>query len=228
VTQEWIELEKLKAKVLSQIRPESFVDDSAKWQQRKSGETRIRILEAAIDGLVEKGYSGLSIGEVALRAGVSRGAMHHHFPSRLELAGALIEYAFYQRMHHYLSDYFKAVAKNADLVAIATDLHWKSVQTREYAAYLELAIAARTDAELNAYFLPAARRFDKVWTDEMIRAFPDWALHWDAFQEASDFVMAAQMGLLLHAPVFRAGKRTNDVRNLIAAVVKQIYAGALP
>jgi AcrR family transcriptional regulator len=220
-------LERLKAKVLAQIRPDSFVDESAKWQQRKSGETRIRILEAAIECLVEKGFSGLSINEVSQRAGISRGAMHHHFPSRLELAGELIEYTFYQRMHHYLGDYFKAVAKKSDFVAIATDLHWKSVQTREYAAYLELAIAARTNDELNAYFLPAARRFDKVWTDEMIRAFPQWETHWDVFQEANDFVMAAQMGLLLHRPVFRSGKRTNDVHNLIAAVVKQIYAGVL-
>jgi AcrR family transcriptional regulator len=221
-------LDHLKAKVLAQIRPGSFVDDSATWQQRKSGEMRIRILEAAIDCLVENGYSGLSISDVAARAGISRGAKHHHFPSRLELAGALVEYTFYQRMHHYLGDYFSAQKKSSDFVQTASDLHWKSVQTREYAAYLELAIAARTDDELNAYFLPAARRFDKVWTNEMIRSFPQWEKHWEAFQLASDFTMAAQMGLLLHRPVFRVGKRTHDVRTLIAAVVKQIYAGDLP
>ncbi len=220
-------MQHLKDKVLAQIRPGSLVDDSASWQRRKSGETRIRILEAAIDCLVEKGYSRLSANEVTVRAGISRGAMHHHFPSRLDLVGELIEYLFHQRMHHYLSGYLKAVQKSSDFVATATELHWKSVQTREYGAIVEIAVAARTDAELDAHYLPAARRFDKVWTDEMIRAFPQWEKHWDALQRASDFTMAAQMGLLIHRPVFRAGKRTNDVRELIGEVVHQIYAGAL-
>jgi AcrR family transcriptional regulator len=221
-------LNRLKANILAQIRPESFVDDSANWQQRKSGETRIRILEAAIDCLVEKGYSGLSISDVTQRAGISRGAKHHHFPSRLELAGALIEYTFYQRMHHYLGDYFKALkTAGDDFVDVAARLHWRSVQTREYAAYLELMIAARTDDELNSHFLPAARRFDKVWTDEMIRAFPQWEKHWDALQLASDFTMAAQMGMLIHRPIFKAGKRTNELRDLIGDTVKRIYEGVL-
>jgi AcrR family transcriptional regulator len=219
-------LEHLRAKVLSQIRPETFVDESANWQQRKSGETRIRILESAIDCLTEKGYAGLSINEAVKRSGVSRGAMHHHFPTRLDLVGALIEYTFYQRMHHFLGDYFAAVQTHEDFVATASELHWKSVQTREYAAYIELAIAARTDEALNAFFLPAARRFDKVWLTEMIRAFPQWEKQWDALQRASDLTMAAHMGLLLHRPVFRAGKRTSEVRLLIADMVKQIYQGA--
>jgi AcrR family transcriptional regulator len=221
-------LERLKAKVLAQIRPESFVADSASWQQRKSGEMRIRILEAAIDCLVEKGYVGLTTNEVTARAGISRGAMHHHFASRMALVAALIEYTFYQRMHHYLGDYFKALKKGEDdFVDAAARLHWRSVQTREYAAYLELMIAARTNDELNSHFLPSARRFDRVWTDEMIRAFPQWEKHWDALQLASDFTMAAQMGMLLHRPIFKPGKRTNDVRDLIGNTVKQIYAGAL-
>jgi AcrR family transcriptional regulator len=220
-------LNRIKDKVLAQIRPESFVDESASWQQRKSGEMRIRILEAAIDALVEKGYAKLSNNDITERAGISRGAMHHHFASRRDLVGALIEYTFYQRMHHYLDDYFKALGKSQDFVSTATELHWQSVQTREYAAYLELAIAARTDDELNALYLAAARRFDKVWTGEMIRAFPQWENHWDAFQKVSDFTMSAHMGLLLHRPIFKAGKRTNDVRALIIDVVRQIHAGAM-
>jgi AcrR family transcriptional regulator len=219
-------LEQVKAKVLAQIRPESFVPDSANWQQRKSGETRIRIIEATIDCLVEKGYAGLSINDVTARAKISRGAMHHHFPTRMGLVAGVIEYTFYQRMHHFLSDYFKAMKRDVNFVETASQLHWRSVQTREYAAYLELMIAARTDDDLNKHFLPNARRFDQAWTDEMIRAFPQWEKHWDALQQVSDFTMAAQMGLLLHRQIFRAGKRSNEVRDLIAMVARDIYARA--
>jgi AcrR family transcriptional regulator len=218
-------LDRLKAKVLAQLRPESFVAPTANWQQRKSGEMRIRILDATVDCLVDKGYAGLSTSEVTKRAGISRGAMHHHFASRMALVAAVIEYAVYLRMERFLSDYFKALAARGEgsVVEVASESHWKSVQTREYAAYLELAVAARTDTELNSYFEPAARKLDKVWTKEMIKSFPQWEEHWDALQIANDFAMAAHMGLLLHTPIFGRGKRIAAVRDLVAAVIRQLH-----
>ncbi|MEY2926180.1 MAG: hypothetical protein RL367_657 [Pseudomonadota bacterium] len=220
-------MDRLKAKLLAQIRPDSFVGDTANWQQRKSGEMRTRILEATIDCLVEKGYAGLSTSQVIQRAGISRGAMHHHFANRMALVASVIEYTVYQRMENFLSDYFKAVAAKADtsVTIVAARIHWKSVQTREYAAYLELAVAARNDAELNNHFQPAARKLDKIWAQEMIKSFPQWQEHWDALQVANDFAMAAHMGLLLHAPVFGRGKRLAAVRDLIENVIVQLHTG---
>lgn len=218
-------MEDLKEKLLAHVRPDSFVSDTAKWQQRKSGEMRVRILEATIDSLVEKGYAGLSTNDVTKRAGISRGAMHHHFPSRMDLAAAVIEYTVYQRLEKFLNDYFRAIAKRGDasVTSVATAIHWKTVQTREYAAYIELAIAARTDDELNRYFEPAARKLDRVWAQEMTRSFPQWEEHWDTLQVASDFAMAAHMGLLLHMPVFGRGKRLAAVRDLIEKVILQLH-----
>jgi AcrR family transcriptional regulator len=215
----------LKKKLLAHVRPDSFVSDTAKWQQRKSGETRVRILEATIDCLVEKGYSGLSTSDVTARAKVSRGAMHHHFAGRMALVAAVIEYTVYQRLEKFLSDYFRAIAKRGDasVTSVASAIHWKSVQTREYAAYIELAIAARTDSELNAYFQPAARKLDHVWGQEMVKSFPQWEEHWDMLQVANDFAMAAHMGLLLHAPIFGRGKRLVAVRDLIEKVIRQLH-----
>lgn len=218
-------MERFKKKVLAEMRPDSAGEPPAKWQQQKSAETRVRILEATIDCLVEKGYAGLSTNEVTLRAGVSRGAMHHHFPNRMALVAAVIEHTLYARMAHYLEDYFSAMREQPErpMHDIATEKYWDSVQTREYAAYLELAIAARTDADLDAHFQPAAQRFDKVWTQEMIKSFPQWKEHWDTLQIASDFVMAASMGLLLHKPVFGEGDRLNTIRKLIAGVVAGLH-----
>jgi AcrR family transcriptional regulator len=218
-------LDDLKEKLLAHVRPDSFVNETANWQQRKSGEMRVRILDATIDCLVEKGYSGLSTSEVTARAGVSRGAMHHHFASRMALVAAVIEYTVYQRLEKFLSDYFKGIARRGDASAtsVATAIHWKSVQTREYAAYIELAIAARTDTELNQHFEPAARKLDRAWEKEMIKSFPQWEEHWDMLQVASDFAMAAHMGLLLNAPIFGRGKRLVAVRDLIGKVIRQLH-----
>lgn len=51
-------------------------------QQQRSELTRRRILDATFELLKEKGVSGFRIADVALRAGVSRGALVHHFRSK--------------------------------------------------------------------------------------------------------------------------------------------------
>src|SRR3954463_14867896 len=54
---------------------------------KRSGDSRLLILDAAVACLVEDGYSGASTLAVQARAGVSRGRLLHHFPSR---AGLLV------------------------------------------------------------------------------------------------------------------------------------------
>jgi hypothetical protein len=108
------------------------------------------------------------------------------------------------------------------MVEVASELHWQSVQTREYAAYVELAVAARTDPELDAHFAPAARRFDDVWVNEMIGTFPQWRKHWDAMKLGNDFTIAAHMGMLLQRSVL-GEQRLEQVRKLVARVVRSLY-----
>ncbi|MFE0047032.1 TetR/AcrR family transcriptional regulator [Streptomyces albireticuli] len=66
-------------------------------QQDRSRATRLRLLEAAIACLAEHGWSGSTVSLVATRAGVSRGAAQHHFPTREDLFTAAVEYVAEQR-----------------------------------------------------------------------------------------------------------------------------------
>ncbi len=61
-------------------------------QQDRSRATRQRLLEAAVVSLAEVGYAGTTVSVVATRAGVSRGAAQHHFPTRADLFAAAVEY----------------------------------------------------------------------------------------------------------------------------------------
>jgi AcrR family transcriptional regulator len=54
--------------------------------------TRQKLLEAALDSLAAVGYSATTVSVVAARAGVSRGAAQHHFPTRADLFAAAVEY----------------------------------------------------------------------------------------------------------------------------------------
>ena len=222
-------MQDLSARMLAMVKPEALDGLEGGWQQRKSAEMRLAILEATIDCLVEGGYAGLSTQRVAEAANVSRGAMHHHYASKALLVASVIEYTFYRRMLYFLEDFQATVARGKlDAVAAGAEMHWRSVQTREYAAYLELAVATRTDADLNTSFLPFSRRFDKVWREEMIKAFPQWRDHLIELRMGNDFAQAMHMGLLLHKPIFRDGKRTRDVRDLVLDVLRRLHAGEVP
>ncbi|NGN69712.1 TetR/AcrR family transcriptional regulator [Streptomyces sp. A7024] len=66
-------------------------------RQDRSRATRQRLLEAAVDCLAEHGWSGSTVTVVAERAGVSRGATQHHFPTREDLFTAAVEHVAAQR-----------------------------------------------------------------------------------------------------------------------------------
>ncbi len=53
--------------------------------QARSEITRDRILDAARDCFVEQGYDATGVAEICQRAGVSKGAFYHHFPTKQAL-----------------------------------------------------------------------------------------------------------------------------------------------
>ncbi|MFJ9347231.1 TetR/AcrR family transcriptional regulator [Streptomyces sp. NPDC101237] len=66
-------------------------------KQDRSRATRQRLLEAAVACLAERGWAGSTVAVVAERAGVSRGAAQHHFPTREDLFTAAVEFVAEER-----------------------------------------------------------------------------------------------------------------------------------
>ena len=67
-------------------------------QQDRSRATRQRLLEAAVDSLAELGWAASTVAVIAERAGVSRGATQHYFPTREDLITAALDYMAKVRM----------------------------------------------------------------------------------------------------------------------------------
>ncbi|WP_438486434.1 TetR/AcrR family transcriptional regulator [Streptomyces sp. S186] len=66
-------------------------------QQERSRATRLKLLEAAVACLAERGWTGSTVSVVAERAGVSRGAAQHHFRTREDLFTAAVEHVAEKR-----------------------------------------------------------------------------------------------------------------------------------
>ena len=58
--------------------------------------TRIRLLEAAVDVITEKGFRAASMREIAKRAGVGDATIYNYFPSKEKLLYGYCEYIQHQ------------------------------------------------------------------------------------------------------------------------------------
>jgi AcrR family transcriptional regulator len=66
-------------------------------QAERTATTRTALLTATVECLVERGYRGVTTTHVAHRAGVSPGALLHHYPTKADLLCAAVGHLFDQR-----------------------------------------------------------------------------------------------------------------------------------
>ncbi|MEI4270514.1 TetR/AcrR family transcriptional regulator [Klenkia sp. LSe6-5] len=138
----------------------------------RSADSRALILDAAVACLVSDGYSGASTLAVQARAGVSRGRLLHHFPSREELLVAAAS--------HLVNEMLAEAAEQAEHLDVAdpververcVELNWALFQKPPFWAAMELWNAARTDETLRAALRVEERRLnqairaaaDRIW-----------------------------------------------------------------
>lgn len=126
-------------------------------QEQRSAATRALLLDATLDSLVEVGYAGTTTSQVCERAGVSRGAQVHHYPTKAELVVAALEHLAEKRLEDMQAKAGELEAA-ADRVGAAFDFLWEAFTGPHFFAALELWVAARTDDELRARLLPVERR----------------------------------------------------------------------
>ncbi|MCW2771586.1 MAG: TetR family transcriptional regulator [Aeromicrobium sp.] len=120
---------------------------------------RQRLMEATVECLVELGWSGTTTTDVSRRAGVSRGAQLHHFPSKQALVVAAVEHLTDLRredMRRRLDDAGGPRRTRAVLEVLADQF-----VSPVFFAALELWVAARTDAELREAVGPLERRIGR-------------------------------------------------------------------
>ncbi|MGV9413821.1 TetR/AcrR family transcriptional regulator [Nocardia sp. NPDC003693] len=133
-------------------------------KQDRSRATRQRLLEATIDCLAEMGWAAATVAVVAERAGVSRGAAQHHFPTREDLITAALDYMFDTRMDQSKADAL-ALGEVAEGVgrteAVVTALV-EGYTTPFFKAALQVWTHAAADPALRERILPMEARFGRV------------------------------------------------------------------
>ncbi len=116
-------------------------------QEERSAATRQLLLDATIDCLIELGYAGTSTTEIVRRAGVSRGAQVHHFPTKNDLVQSAVAHLAI-RQDAELRRQFERVKASGDRLSQAIDVLWSAFTGPLFVAGIELIVASRTDPAL--------------------------------------------------------------------------------
>jgi AcrR family transcriptional regulator len=145
-------------------------------QAERTAATRARLLEATVECVAEVGYANASTTEIVRRAGLSRGAQVHHFPTKADLVVAAIDFVLERRQQEW-HDAFTALPPKRRDMASALDLMWEHWQGPVWLAWLELSVAARTDAFLSGRARDITANFDRRSERLFAELFPEAPEH---------------------------------------------------
>jgi AcrR family transcriptional regulator len=115
---------------------------------------RARLMDATVELLVERGFAGTSTTMVSERAGVSRGAQLHHFPTKNDLVVAAVEHVTEVRGAELAAAAERGLPRGARRTRAVLELLADHFTSPVFTAALELWVAARTDPALLAEVAP--------------------------------------------------------------------------
>lgn len=199
------------------------VDSS--WQAQKSAMTRNKILDAAINAFITLGYTNVTTAKVANMAGVSRGAMLHHFPSKTELINSAVEY-LHEKLLKLYTKLVSATPKDIEgreYRRAGLNAYWKYLTSDLFTAYHELWVAGRTDPELHTILMSSIGSFEEHVVNSNMDLFKEWRDHGEKFTLAMDLAKFLMEGMAMGHIVANREERIARLLDYLADRLEEIF-----
>ncbi len=190
-------------------------------QAERSAGTRAKLMDAAVASLLQRGYAGTTTTEVAERAGVSRGAQLHHFPTKAELVAHAVRHLAERWIAHF-RQVRAELPEGGDRISAVIDLLWSSFSGPLFEAAVELWVAARTDRELHSTLLSTERETGRSIAAFIEEAFGEAANH-PRFGELRRLTLYLMRGMALESILDPRERR----RRAALELWKRLMAAAL-
>ena len=189
-------------------------------QQDRSRLTHQRLIDATIESLADVGWSGTSVVAVAGRAGVSRGAAQHHFPTLHDLVrttcGSVIDDLGAQMREARCRPGLHE-DRLLGVMELLTEM-WASPMGQ---AVTHLWVAASTDAALRELLLPLEQQFSRELfrtTTELLTADNAEPPTIPTVRLIIDITRGVGLGTLLRHNLHRRKLDLAQWANLLAAI----------
>lgn len=174
---------------------EAFAPRSGEKQASRTAAMRQRLINAAIESLHELGYSAATTITIVKRAGVSRGALLHHFPTKIDLMLATAQHIVALQTAWY-DEQLALIDDPVERFLAITPITWAALRQPTGMALLEIFMATRSDADLGRRFPAVAREIETVQQRGMwILAKGAGVTNRPAVRAMTDMLLATMRGL---------------------------------
>lgn len=198
---------------------------ASNWQAQKSAMTRDSILTATIECFIKLGYNKLTTAKVADTAGVSRGAMRHHFASKQELIKTAIEQLHKVLLEAYLAEVslIPPLLTGRKRIRSGLGAYWKYINGDHFRVYQELCIAARTEPELKEILDSSVKNYEHNARKSSVSIFTAWEGHSDRLLFAIDTAKFMMEGMANGQVVTNRDARIERQLDYLAICVEDIF-----
>ncbi|AEH09536.1 MULTISPECIES: TetR/AcrR family transcriptional regulator [Protofrankia] len=179
------------------VAPGPVARGGQRTHRERTLDSRQRILDATVDCLVRYGYAGTTTLVIQAEAGVSRGRLLHHFPSREVLLVAATQHLVTTRLTTTWEHFGKLLDELPDGAARldrAVEMMWFTFHQPYFWAAMELWTAARTNEALREALAPAERRLGAAIRTAAEGAFGPALASRETFPQVRELLMTSMRG----------------------------------
>ncbi len=186
----------------------------------KSRRTRARILDVAMRLFAEIGYHRAGNPVIAEAAGLTRGAMLYHFPTREALLEAAIPHIQAERARLF-EQAVQSMPPGPDRTDHAVDAYWRLLHETPFIAFTELEAAARTEDSLRERLCAAQDAFDRAQVGDHIFDLVQ-AAEGPRFQASRDLARFMLEGLHRAHLAYDGDKRTERLIGVVKRAARML------
>jgi AcrR family transcriptional regulator len=176
-------------------------------QQRAA--TRLSLLEATAQCLMDDGYAGLTTRAVAERAGVAQSTLMHYFPTREAFLAETVTHLAMRLADDALDRIDLSGLQRPDRRDEVLDQAWRQFTSPEALAVVQLWIAAWSEPELAATLRDLEQRLGSIFIATAAALFPEEAED-PRFPALIDATISLIRGLVVGIPI--SGREVTDAR----------------
>jgi AcrR family transcriptional regulator len=197
-------------------------------QAERSAETQRKLIDAAIAVLHRVGYGATTTGLIAEAAGVSRGAMLHQYPTKVDLMLAVVSEVYDRETLEYRERGALAASPRERFFQFP-ELMWDVLTRPSAMAVLEIMMGSRSDPDLAARLAPLERRIEatsRATVEHILKegGFPDLP----EFNAMRRLFVAAVRGLSIDLMMIKDRAELEEAIQLLKRLLRALYEGNVP
>lgn len=156
---------------MAETRPATGSPGGRRTQAERTAETRARILDAVVESIAEVGFGRTTASEIARRAGVTWGAVQHHFGGKDGILDAVLEDSF-DRFAERLAD-IPVGAPLAERVSLFIDRAWEHFGSAHYRSTFEILLSYTRPPDAEPLWQTRMfRAWNRIWSELFADASP--------------------------------------------------------